>query len=113
MIHFTTSSIFVFGVGIYCLVRGILALKREARRDAGLLFIFMASCAFIISLLGMIARALKGSRQSEVMINKITLVVVGMWLGILFIMTIFGHLSYRKKTDNPPDRDPHEGDGAE
>jgi hypothetical protein len=106
-----TGLLLVFAVGIYCLIRGIVALKGEARRQAGILFVFMALCAIAISLLGLIAHALKVTRSSEVMVSRITLIIGGMWLAIFLIMTMFGHFTHRKGSLLPPDRDPPDNKG--
>jgi hypothetical protein len=87
----------IFFVGIYFFQAGVRAKKKEEKREAGLLSILMATCAFIICILGILAYVLKPTHSWAKLISNIQLLICGVWLGVYIVMHILGHIKLLAK----------------
>lgn len=84
--------------GVCSLLYGIKAKKNTEKRQAGILLILMALCAFILCIIEMVNKTSDIAASIKSTIRTIQLVVGGVWLGFYLVMLIFGYFKLLKKS---------------
>jgi len=96
-INFNGVTIFVFSIGVFFLVVGVKAKKVEEKRQAGVLSICMAICAFAFCILEILVDVLRPIHSWRHVVSIIELIIGGVWLGFYVVMLIFGHFKLLMK----------------
>jgi len=81
----------IFAVGVYFLRAGMRSMKDE-KRDAGILSILMAVCAFLICTLHILVHTIMSEYARARMVSNVQLIICGVWLGVYIVMLILGHM---------------------
>jgi Na+/H+ antiporter NhaC len=97
MYYYIMPVTIVFIIGLYFLFIGVKAKQAETKRQAGILSIFMAICAFTFCVVETMAHVLQASRSWKHIVSQIELIIGGVWLGIYIVMLIFGHFKLLKR----------------
>jgi NhaP-type Na+/H+ or K+/H+ antiporter len=99
------TLLFVFIIGVFFLLIGMKAKKVEEKRQAGILSICMAICAFAFCILEILVDVLKPTHSWKHTVSIIELIIGGVWLGFYVVMLIFRHFKLLMKTREISDRD--------
>ena len=91
-INYDSVTILVtFIYGVYLSFVGVKSIKKEEKRRAGVLLMFMAICAFAFSILAILVYALKPTRSWSHIVIVIQAIITGVWLGVFMVKLIFAH----------------------
>lgn len=101
-INFDSVIILVLCIGVFFLFMGLKAKKVEEKKQAGVLSICMAICAFAFCILEMLVDILKPTHSWKHTISLIELIIGGVWLGFFAVMLIFGHFKLLTKSTKHP-----------